>query len=100
MSEKDKTQTQSGINSLQRETQSGEDWQRKKVKAVREGHATGGYIETEELKAEEKKLAEILSKKIADAEREKGHAATAEIRGIQREIAGFCWRPQLVVKAD
>lgn len=78
---------------------------RQTIKAIREGHTTGGYCETEKLQAEEKKLWKILQAKLDDAKERHGYSTDpkfkhAEIRALELEINGLSWRPTLVVKQD
>jgi len=92
----EKEEAQSGARSLQREASRTEaiQEQRKKVQAVRQGHATGGYCESESLKAEEKILAKILSEAIEHA---KKIGDDVTVRSYTREINGLSWKPRLVV---
>jgi len=93
----EKTKDQPGTGSLQRQESSSEETQiRQKIKAIREGHTTGGYCDTEKLKAAEKELwSRILTKRLANAKE-----GTAEHRDLTREIQSLAFRPKLVVAED
>lgn len=101
----EKEKTQSGTGSLQREAGGHEvktEKLRKEIKAIREGHRTGGYCETEELHAQEKALWRILSEDLEAAKKKHGYSPDpkfkhAEVRALELEINGLSWKPQLVV---
>lgn len=92
-----KGHTQSGAGGIQRETSAGEIKIREQIESIREGHTSGGYIDTEALHDEEKKLHAILLTKLEAAEKENDRAA---IKSITREINGLAFRPRLVVAND
>lgn len=78
---------------------------RKNIKAIREGHTTGGYCETEALHAEERKLDKVLRKDLAAAKEKHGYSPDPkfkhpEIRAIELELHGLSWKPELVVKGE
>lgn len=104
--------TQSGTGGIQRGSQGkGSEAEqvkaelRKKIRSIREGHATGGYCETEKLQAEEKKLDAILRKELDEAKAEFGYSPDpkfkhTKVREIELELNGLSWRPRLVVAND
>jgi len=71
----------------------------KEITAIRQGHATGGYCDTEALKVEEQKLHGILEAEV-NAEEKKQPRDDFRIRSIKREIAALAYKPRLVVAAD
>lgn len=98
MNEKEKIE--SGSGGLQRGTE--KEKSRKQIKAIREGHLTGGYVETEALHAEEKKLDKILRKELDEAKEKHGYSPDPkfkhpEIRALELELHGLSWKPLLVV---
>lgn len=101
-----KAETQLGTGGLQREAgreRNTKDWLRQKIQAIRAGHLTGGYCETEALHAEEKKLDKILRKELEDAKAKHGYSPDpkfkhAEVRALELELNGLSWKPELVVK--
>lgn len=100
MSEKthqEKGHAESRPGSIQREESAGEKKIRATIKAIREGHTTGGYCDTEALKAEEKKLHAILATKLEAAEKERDQPA---IKSLNREINSLAYKPRLVVAND
>lgn len=109
----DKTHHQSGTGSVQRSQKEGsgrakEDrlkTLRKERMAIKEGHTTGGYCDTEALHAKEKEIWKVLSEDLAAAKEKHGYSADPkfkhpEIRALELEINGLSWKPQLVVAAD
>jgi len=103
MSNESKTQTESGPDRLQRSakeissTGPVEKDLRKKITAIRQGHLTGGYCETETLHAEEKKLHKIISDQIAELEDKKPNNWQQHTAALRKELAAFSWKPRLVV---
>jgi len=105
-----KTQVEPRTDRLQRGTQSQEregikKGLRKNIQAIREGHLTGGYCESEALKAEEKKLYAILATELEEAKARHGYSPDpkfkhAEIRKIELELHGLSWKPKLVVAEE
>lgn len=104
-----KTQVESGPHSLQQGTSSSEAKEReqiksdlrKKILSIRQGHATGGYCETEALKAEEKKLHAILSTELEECKAKHGYSTDPkhkhpEIRKLELEINGLAFKPRLI----
>lgn len=78
---------------------------RKNIKAIREGHTTGGYCETEKLKEEEKKLYGVLSKKVEAAKARHGYSPDPkfkhpDIRALELEINGLSYKPLLVAQEE
>jgi len=101
MKHEEKIEPRSG--SLQCEEEGAESRCRAKIKSIREGHTTGGYIATEALQEEEKKLWRILTDKLAVEEKKHGthHRAEfqhPEVRRLRVELNGLAFKPQLVVK--
>lgn len=100
-------QAVNGTGGLQRRSESREAevikaGLRQNIKAIREGHLTGGYCKTEELVAEEKKLHAILSKELETAKRDYGYSPDPKfkhptIRAIEVELHGLAFKPKLVV---
>lgn len=90
-----------GIGGIQR----GEKEARQRIKraiekdcqSIREGHTSGGYCDTEQLLASEKRLAAIIQTEIEEA-------IEARDRNLQfaleRQLRGFAWKPRLVVAQD
>lgn len=105
MSEEDKTKTVAGTGSLQRSTQGREDVKaelRQRIKAIREGHTTGGYCDTEKLKQAERPLYDILTDELEEAKKRHGYSTDpkfkhAAIRNLELEINGLAFKPRLVV---
>lgn len=101
-------ETQQGTGGLQRKAEGREvekNKLRKEIKAVREGHATGGYCETEKLQAAEKQLYKILSGELAEAKEAHGYSPDPrfkhkDIRAVEVELHGLCWKPLLVEAAN
>jgi len=106
----EKAKTQSGLGSLQREASQAESRQREKIKdelrkkiqVIRQGHHTGGYIETEKLHEEEKKLDAILRTELEEAKQQHGYSPDPKfkpeaVRKIELELNGLSWKPRLVV---
>jgi hypothetical protein len=105
----EKTETQRGASGLQRETSSGETQRqeikaelRKKIQAIRQGHTTGGYCETEKLVAEEKKLHAILCTELEELKLKHGYSPDPrfkhrDIRAVEVELNGLAFKPKLVV---
>jgi len=103
VNEKAKAEAVTGAGSLQRKEGSVEEVKadlRKKIRSIREGHGTGGYCDTEALKAEEKKLHHVLSVEIEEAEAKHDHQSQAIATANKRELAGLSYRPKLVVAED
>ena len=103
MSEEPKKKTVSGSGSLQRDEE--KTVLRKNIKAIREGHLTGGYCDSEELQAEEKRLSKLLREDLEAARKEHGHTQDpkfkhADVRRIELELNGLSWKPTLVAKED
>jgi hypothetical protein len=73
---------------------------RKERRAVKEGHLTGGYCETEALHKVERKLHAILSAEIEECEAQPNEGNATRKRALQRELAAFSWKPKLVVAAN
>lgn len=104
----EKESTESRTGSVQREASSHEEKVRKlrkEIKAIREGHLTGGYCETEKLVEKEKALWQILSADLEHAKEEHGYSPDpkykhAKIRALELEINGLAFKPTLVVKHD
>jgi len=104
----EKAKTESGAGGLQREAESREAEKqhlRKKIKAIREGHATGGYCETEKLHEEEKHLSKLLRADLEEAKKKHGYSPDPqfkpkEVRAIELELHGLSWKPELVVKGE
>ncbi len=96
MSNEEKSKTQPGISSLQRETSSekGQPDLETQIKAIREGHTTGGYCDTEELHKKEKQLFRILTAALEEAEKDREHE---RVRILKRRIEALSFRPKLVV---
>lgn len=95
--------TSAGTGAIQRDAQKAK--LRKEIKAVREGHGTGGYCETETLHEKEKALYKILSAELDAAKEKYGYSPDPkfkhpEIRTLELELNGFSWKPTLVVKQD
>lgn len=103
----EKAQTQSGPSGLQRQAESREREGikaevRKKIRAIREGHNTGGYCETEKLIEAEKPLHAILSAELEELKRRHGYSPDPkfkhpEIRAVEVELHGLSFKPRLVV---
>lgn len=98
MNEKEKAE--SGAGGVQRGPD--KEKSRKQIKSIREGHYTGGYVETEALHAEEKKLDKLLRKELEAAKEKHGYSPDpkfkhAEIRALELELHGLSWKPLLVV---
>lgn len=111
MNEEAKAKAVSGAGSLQRSTGSESERQqiiaglRQKIEAIRRGHATGGYCETEKLQGEERKLARFLDEDIAALKEKHGYSPDPkfkhkDIRALEVERNGFSWQPTLVVKEE
>jgi hypothetical protein len=109
MNEKE-AQAKPGTSSLQRQESGGESQEREQVKknlrkkiiAIRQGHATGGYCETEQLIGEEKKLHAILSSELEQLKARHGYSPDPkfkhpEIRAVEVELHGLSFKPRLVV---
>jgi len=97
----EKTKAQSGTGSLQQgASQSREQKVRSKINAIRQGHATGGYCDTDALKEQEKELDGILVEKIKALEIADASGNRAAVALIERERKSFAWKPKLVVSAD
>ncbi len=102
-------QTQSGPSGLQRKTESREREEvkaelRQRIKAIREGHATGGYCDTDKLKEAERPLWQLLTEDLEAAKKKHGYSPDPkfkhpEIRVIELELNGLAFKPELVVKA-
>lgn len=107
MSESKIEEAQRGTGSLQRSKESEERNSikaelRKKIKGIREGHTTGGYCESEALKAEEKKLHAVLSTELEEAKSKFGYSPDPKfkhptIRALELERDGLSFKPRLVV---
>jgi len=74
---------------------------RKNITAIRQGHLTGGYCDTDKLRAEEKKLHVILAKDLEDAIKKHGYSPDpkfkhAEVRSIELELNGLSYKPKMV----
>jgi FKBP-type peptidyl-prolyl cis-trans isomerase (trigger factor) len=102
--EEAKAEAQRRPGSLQRETKGEQVTReqikanlRKEIKAVREGHVTGGYCDTEALQAQEKKLHAILTKELEDIGSTQDYASVEHRKLINKELAGLSWKPRLVV---
>jgi len=97
------TKTQSGASSLQREEKSSRiEKLRQERRAIREGHLTGGYCDTEKLLAVEKEIHAILAKDLEAAKEKHGYSPDPkfkhpEVRNIELELHGLAFRPRLVV---
>jgi len=105
--DKSKTETQSRTDSLQQKESSlreeAKSLLRKKRKAIREGHATGGYCETGALLDVEKDLYKLLSRDMEEAKAKYGYSPDPkfkpkEVRDIELELHGLAYKPALVVK--
>jgi len=108
----EKTETQRGPGSVQRETSSGETQRqefkaelRKKIQAIRQGHATGGYCETEKLIGEERKLHAVLCTELEELKLKHGYSPDPRfkhptIRAVEVELNGLSFRPRLVVDSN
>lgn len=68
-----------------------------KVEAVRQGHTTGGYCDTDSLMEGERQLHAIISAEIEEAQIIRDSGA---IKRLERELAGLAYRPRLVVAND
>jgi hypothetical protein len=105
MNNENQAKTQPGAGGLQRPPGSGQSNEREQNKnalrkerqAIKEGHATGGYCQTEKLHAVEKKLHAILTEE-RDQAVEDGDKPTAKTTA--HELAGFSYAPRLVVAPD
>jgi hypothetical protein len=103
----EEAKTQRGSGGMERQARSDgkkEELQRK-VKAIREGHLTGGYCDTEALHAEERKLDKIIRAQLEEAKAKHGYSPDPkfkhpEIRALELELHGLSWKPELVVKGD
>jgi len=104
MNEKNKAKVESGPRSLQREAlEGGSDEEltlRQKIKAIRQGHTTGGYCDTEALHAAEKQLAPFLHDRIAICTEQHSFDAVQAKRITERELASLAWKPRLVVAPE
>ncbi len=106
----EKTKTQSGPGSIQRQTKGDESERqrikgkfREEIKAIREGHATGGYCDTEKLKASERKLHGVLATELEELKAKFGYSPDPKfkhpsIRAVEVELYGLSYKPELVVK--
>lgn len=102
----EKAKVESGPDSLQRkEKGSSIEALRKKRVAIKEGHLTGRYCDTEALIEVEKEIYTTLSKDLEAAKKKHGYSPDpkfkhAEIRALELEINGLAFRPRLVVADD
>lgn len=104
----EKTKIESGTGSLQREASSDEgkvEKLRKEILAIRAGHTTGGYCDSESLQQKEKVLWKILSAKLEVAKKKHGYSPDPkfkhpEIRALELELNGLSWKPILVAAAE
>lgn len=102
----EKKTAQSGTRGLQRdEKEKVKAELRHKILSIRQGHTTGGYCDSEALKAEEKKLDKVIRVELAEAIEKHGYSADPkykhkEVREIEVELNGLSWKPTLVVKDE
>jgi hypothetical protein len=114
------TKAQQGTGSVQRQAQTGPQTTgggeasgrsgekailRTNIKAIREGHLTGGYCDTEKLHAAERALHPILTKELEAAKAKHGYSPDPkfkhpEIRVLELELNGLSWKPRLVVAPE
>jgi hypothetical protein len=78
---------------------------RKKIEAIRKGHVTGGYCETEALKEAEKELHKVLSAELEAEIKTHGYSPDPKfkapsIRALEIELNGMAYKPKLVVTHD
>lgn len=110
MNEKDQTKDQSRAGSLQRGPSREEIAEREQIKAnlrlevraIREGHSSGGYCNTEKLVQVEKKLHAILSTELEELKARHGYSPDPKfkhphIRAVEVELNGLAYKPRLVV---
>jgi hypothetical protein len=95
----EKEKTERGPGGLQRGTE--KEKLRREIKAIREGHLTGGYCETETLHAQEKKLDKILRAELEESKAKHGYSPDPkfkhpEIGVLELELNGLSWKPLLV----
>jgi hypothetical protein len=99
----DSPKAQQRTGGLQRSQEEGDHRSRikaaikEKVHAIRHGFGTGGYCDTEGLVAGEKQLHCIISAEIEEAQIAHDQA---QVRKLERELAGLCYRPKLVVAKE
>lgn len=98
MNEK-KEEAELGAGGLQRSAQ-GKAALIKKINSIRQGFETGGYCDTEKLKVEEQKLHGIIAEEIKQAEAKGGSESVIAVFRLNKQLAGLCYKPKLVVAAD
>lgn len=101
----EKTKVEQRPGGIQRDAQSRQDEDRfekelrVEIKSIREGHNYAGYVVTEALQSSEKLLHKILDRRATELEAG-DHSQKQQAAKIRRELAGFCYKPKLVVAQD
>lgn len=106
MKHEEEDKAERGPSGLQRTESSSKKQQlRNEILAIRQGHTTGGYCDTEKLHAKEKLLDKVLRKELKEAIEKHGYSPDPrfkhrDVREVEVELNGLSWKPTLVVKED
>ena len=106
MSEETKTQTLARAGGLQRSAEESKEREsikakiRKEIAIIRQGHATGGYCDSEKLRAAERPLYTILASELEELEAKVANPNNPATVAVRRELAGLSYQPRLVVAKE